>query len=185
MNSHLNQSNHLVGISNSNVVIQFAVCIFFINHLRFDIVSITVPARSSFTLITRFSIGSCLCPFISLKITCGAHTCSSRHSLRMLSINTHRCSSHLQDTINFQSSISTLSHTFVSTSFRSLSSIFLVVIYFHSLPANGESFTKNSIFNVGSSIAIVGRANTFQTPIVSHTKIEGIPLIVIISPHCA
>jgi hypothetical protein len=56
-------------------------------------------------------------------------------------------------------------------------------MYFHSLPANGESFTKNSMLNVGSSIAILGRASKSQIQTVSQTKIFGIQLIVIISQH--
>jgi hypothetical protein len=58
-----------------------------------------------------------------------------------------------------------------------------VVIYFHSLPANGESFTRNSICNVGLSIAIEGKGSTFQVQTVSQTKISGIHAIVIISQH--
>lgn len=60
-----------------------------------------------------------------------------------------------------------------------------MVIYFPSLPAKGESFTKNSIRRVGSSIDILGRASISPTPIVSPTKIVGIPAIVTISPQCA
>jgi hypothetical protein len=58
-----------------------------------------------------------------------------------------------------------------------------VVIYFHSLPAKGESLTKNSILNVGSSIAILGNGSKSQIQTVSQTKILGIQLIVIISQH--
>jgi hypothetical protein len=58
-------------------------------------------------------------------------------------------------------------------------------MYFHSLPANGESFTRNSILNVGSSIAILGNASKSQIQTVSQTKMFGIQLIVIISQHCA
>ena len=87
--------------------------------------------------------------------------------------------------MNFPSTISTFKPTLVSASFSSLSAIFLVVIYFPSFPANGLSFTKNSILKVGSSIAIVGNASNSPTPIVSPTKIFGIPLIVTISQHSA
>ena len=100
----------------------------------------------------------------------------------MLSIRTERCNSHLHETKNFQSEKSTSSPTFVSSSFSNLSLKFLVVIYFHSLPANGESFTRNSICNVGLSIAIEGKGSTFHVQTVSHTKISGIHAIVIISP---
>ena len=183
--SHLKPSSHLVGTSNSMVLIQSLDFKSFMIHLRFEMVSMMAPDISSLTVMTTFSIGSSLCQSTSLKITCGAQTCNSRHSLRILSISTDKCISPLPETINFPSSISTLRPTFVSVSFSSLSARFLVVIYFHSLPANGESFTRNSIFNVGSSIVIAGRALTSHTHIVSHTKIEGIPLIVIISPQSA
>lgn len=183
--SHLNPRSPLVGTSNSIVLIPSLDLRSFMIHLRFDIVSIIDPDNSSATVMTTVSIGSCFFQSIPLKITCGAHTCNSRHSLRILSINTDKCISHLPDTINFPSSISTLSHTFVSVSFSNLSAKFLVVIYFHSLPANGESFTRNSIFKVGSSIVIAGSAFTSHSQIVSHTKIDGIPLIVMISPQSA
>jgi hypothetical protein len=101
----------------------------------------------------------------------------------MLSIRTERCNSHLHETKNFQSEKSTSSHTLVSSSFSNLSLKFLVVIYFHSCHANGESFTKNSICNVGLSIAIDGKASTSHVHTVSQTKISGIHAIVIISQH--
>ena len=145
-----------------------------------------VPARLSSTLMMSCSRGSCLSHFsFVLKITCGGHTCSSHPSLLIVSINTERCNSHLPETRKRLSSISTFKPTFVSSSFVRRSDKFLVVIYFPSFPANGESFTRNSIFNVGSSIEIVGSASNSPTQIVSHTKIVGIPEIVIISPHVA
>ena len=183
--SHLNHRSHLVGTSNSIVLIPSLDLRSFMIHLRFEMVSMIDPDKSSLTVMTTFSIGSSLCQSTSLNITCGAHTCNSRHSLRMLSISTDKCISPLPETMNFPSSISTLSHTFVSVSFSNLSAKFIVVIYFHSLPANGESFTRNSIFNVGSSIVMAGRAWISHSQMVSHTKIDGIPLIVMISPQSA
>ena len=183
--SHLKPKSHLVGTSNSIVLIPSFDLRSFMIHLRFDIVSMIDHDNQSSTVMTTFSIGSCFFQSISLKITCGAQTCNSRHSLRILSIKTDKCISPLPETINFQSSISTFNHTFVSVSFSNLSAKFLVVIYFHSLPANGESFTKNSIFKVGSSIVIAGRAWTSHSQIVSQTKIDGIPLIVMISQQSA
>jgi hypothetical protein len=61
-----------------------------------------------------------------------------------------------------QASKSIFNPTFVSNSFSNLSLICLEVTNFHSLPANGELFTKNSIFKVGSSIVIGGIASTFS-----------------------
>lgn len=147
--------------------------------------SIIDPVNPSSTFTINCSIGSSFFPPSSLKITCGGHTCNSRPSLRIVSINTERCNSHLPDTTNLPSSLSTLNHTLVSNSLVSLSSRFLVVIYFPSFPAKGESFTKNSIRNVGSSIDILGSASISPTPTVSPTKILGIPAIVIISPQTA
>jgi hypothetical protein len=69
INSHLNPSNHLVGISNSNVVNQFSDFIVCIIHLRLAILSMTLPAKLSSTLIISCSIGSFLCQFSVLKIT--------------------------------------------------------------------------------------------------------------------
>ncbi len=152
MNSPLNPRSPRVGISNSIVVSPFSEFIDWSIPLRFDTVSIIVPAWLSSTLIISCSIGSCLLPCSSvLIITCGGHTCNSRPSLRIVSINTDRCSSPLPETRKRLSSISTFNHTLVSNSFVKRSERFLVVIYFPSFPANGESFTKNSIFNVGSS----------------------------------
>jgi hypothetical protein len=56
-------------------------------------------------------------------------------------------------------------------------------MYFHSFHANGESLTRNSICNVGLSMAIDGKASTFHVHTVSHTNISGIHAIVIISQH--
>lgn len=186
MNSPLNPSNPRVGISNSIVVNPFSEFIDCSIPLRFDTVSMIVPAKLSSTLMINCSNGSCFLPFSSsLTITCGGHTCNSRPSLRIVSINTDKCNSPLHDTKKRPSSKSTFNPTFVSSSFVNLSCRFLVVIYFPSLPAKGESFTRNSIFNVGSSIEILGNGENSPTPIVSHTKIVGIPAIVTISPHSA
>jgi hypothetical protein len=144
-----------------------------------------VQDRLSSTLTTKVSIGSHFSPSTSRKITCGAQTCNSHHSRRIVSISTERCNSPLQETRNFQSEESTSSQTFVSNSFSSLSLKFLVVIYFHSCHANGESFTRNSICNVGLSMAIDGKGSTFHVHTVSQTKISGIPAMVIISQHFA
>ena len=142
-----------------------------------------VHDRLSSTLTTKVSIGSHFSPSTSRKITCGAHTCNSRHSRRIVSIRTERCNSPLHETKNFQSEKSTSSQTFVSSSFSNLSLRFLVVIYFHSCHANGESFTRNSICNVGLSMAIDGKGSTFHVQTVSPTNISGIHAIVIISQH--
>jgi len=105
----------------------------------------------------------------------------------MVSINTERCNSHLQETANLFShtSKSISNHTFVSNSFSNLSIKFLDVTCFPSLHANGESFTKKSIVKVGSSTLIASNGSTHSTQTVSHTKISGIPAIVTISPHLA
>jgi hypothetical protein len=74
----------------------------------------------------------------------------------------------------------------VSDSFSNLSLICLDVTNFHSLPANGELFTKNSIFRVGSSIVIAGMGFTSVfSATVSHTYISAIQAIVIISQATA
>gem|GEM_PF-505074 len=185
INSPLNPSNHLVGISNSIVVNPFSDFIDCIIPLRLDMFSIIVPVNPSSTLTINCSIGSSFLPPSSLKITCGGPTCSSRPSLRMVSIRTERCNSHLPDTTNLPSSLSTLNQTLVSSSLANLSSRFLVVIYFHSFPAKGESLTRNSIRRVGSSIDILGNGSISPVHTVSPTNIVGIPAIVIISPHDA
>lgn len=154
--------------------------------MRFAIFWIIVPARLSSTWMISCSIGSSFLPCsLCLKITCGGQTWISRPSLRIVSTSTDKCNSHLQEIKKRPSSISNFNHTLVSNSFLRRSSRFLVVIYFHSFPANGESFTRNSIFNVGSSIPILGSGVTSPTPIVSHTKIDGIHAMVTISPHSA
>jgi hypothetical protein len=62
----------------------------------------------------------------------------------------------------------------------------LDVTNFHSRQANGELFTKNSIFNVGSSIVIGGICFVFSSfVIVSHTNISGIHAIVTMSQENA
>ena len=157
------------------------------NPLRWDNISITHPLKLSSTVITTYSIGSCLRPFSIRIITCGADTWISNHSLLMVSIKTDKCSSHLPDTGYLcPCHISTRNHTFVSHSFSSLSAIFLDVTFFHDLHANGESFTRKSIVNVGSSIVIAGIGSTVSSPaIVSHTKISEIPAIVQTSPLTA
>jgi len=85
-----------------------------------------------------------------------------------------------------QESKSTFNQTFVSNSFSSLSLICLQVTIFHSFPQNGELFTKNSIFKVGSSIVIAGSAGTSAfSAIVSQTNISVIQAIVMMSPATA
>jgi len=98
INSFLNHNNHLVGTINSKIVVQFSVCILTISHLRVHIFSIITHPNSSGTDITAFSIGSYLIQSFSSKITSGALTCNSNHSLLIVSISTERCNSHLPDT---------------------------------------------------------------------------------------
>lgn len=98
-------------------------------------------------------------------------------------MSTERWSSPRPETIKLSPhSKSIFRPTFVSSSFSSLSRICLEVTIFPSRPANGELFTRNSIFSVGSSIVIAGIASTFsEPPIVSPTNISAIPAIVTIS----
>ena len=170
-NCHLNQSNHLVGTSNSKVLIPFTVNIFVICHFFLAIISITVPHNFSSTLITTCSIGSVLCPFSCLKITWGADTWSSNPSLLIVSISTDKWSSPLPETANlfphFSKSIS--NPTFVCSSLASLSWMFFDVTNLPSLPAKGESLTRKSIVNVGASTLIGENGSHHSTPIVSPT----------------
>jgi hypothetical protein len=88
--------------------------------------------------------------------------------------------------MKFSSEKSICIQTFTSNSLSSLSLICLEVTNLPSLPANGELFTKNSIFRVGSSIVIGGIEGTEAfSAIVSHTKISGIQAIVTISQAIA
>jgi hypothetical protein len=74
----------------------------------------------------------------------------------------------------------------ISHSFASLSAIFLDVTFFPDLQAKGESLTRKSMVNVGSSTVIAGIGWTVSSPaIVSPTKISAIPAIVQISPLTA
>ena len=57
--SHLNHRSHLVGTSNSIVLIPSFDLRSFIIHLRFDIVSMIAHDNQSSTVMTTFSIGSC------------------------------------------------------------------------------------------------------------------------------
>jgi len=63
--------------------------------------------------------------------------------------------------------------------------MFLEVTNFHSLPANGESLTRKSMVNVGASTLMGGNGSHHSTPIVSPTKILGMPAMVTISPQRA
>ena len=102
----------------------------------------------------------------------------------MFSINIERCSSPRPDTSQLSwSACSTLNETSFSSSFISLSSIFLAVKRSPSFPANGLVFTPNVICSVGSSIVSTGSASSFPTShIVSPTDMSGSPDIPIISP---
>ena len=147
--------------------------IFFTIPLRFPSISKIAPEVSSGTHITTFSIGSCFFPSISWKITCGEPTCNSNPSRRIVSTNTDKCNSPRPETLyEFPSefSKSILRPTFISVSFSRRSRIWREVTNFPSFPANGESFTKNSIVKVGSSIVIAGIGSAFgSATIVSPT----------------
>ncbi|EKE28324.1 MAG: hypothetical protein ACD_3C00078G0001 [uncultured bacterium (gcode 4)] len=159
MNPDLKPNNQRVGTSNSIEVIPFSVFMSFIIHFLFPSFSITVPVFDSGTITITASIGSSFLFHSSLKITWGHPTCNSNHSLLIVSIRTDKCNSHLPETINTlpsEPSRSTLRPTFISNSFPNLSLIFLEVTNLPSLPANGESLTRNSILRVGSSIVIGG-----------------------------
>ena len=170
-NCHLNQRSPLVGTSNSKVEVPFTVNIFVICHFFLAIISMTVPDNFSSTLMTTCSIGSIFCPSICLKITCGAETWSSNHSLLMVSMSTDKWSSPLPDTANLfpHLSKSISNPTLVCNSFCNLSRIFFDVTNFPSLPANGESLTRKSMVNVGASTWIGGKGSHHSTPIVSPT----------------
>jgi hypothetical protein len=152
----LKPKSHLVGTLNSSDTSQFSSIIFIISHFLFQSFSITDQADSLGTETATLSIGSILTQFSICIITSGAQTCSSNPSLLIVSIKTDKCNSHLHETIKLSHSKSIFIHTFVSSSFSSLSLICLDVTIFHSFHANGELFTKNSIFSVGSSIVIGG-----------------------------
>ena len=151
----------------------FVVFIFLQIHLRFPSISNTAPLVDSGTHMTTDSIGSRVFPFSSWKITCGAPTWSSNPSRRIVSMRTERWSSHRPETmypLSSPHSKSICSPTFISSSFSRRSRICLDVTNFPSLPANGESFTMNSILSVGASIVIAGIASTFGSePTVSQT----------------
>lgn len=122
-NCDLNQSKPLVGTSNSKVVIPLTVLILVICHFFLATISMIIPDNDSSILMTTCSIGSIFFQFASLKITCGADTWSSNHSLLIVSINTDKCSSPLPETANlfphFSKSIS--SPTLVCNSLCNLS----------------------------------------------------------------
>ena len=76
-------------------------------------------------------------------------------------------------------------HLFVFL-FNNLSSIFLAVTIFPSLPTNGDVFVPNVICSVGSSICNFGRAFSCPTSHnVSPTEISASPATAIMSPASA
>jgi hypothetical protein len=160
----LKPSNHLVGTENSKLTIPLSSIIFDIIPFLLPSSAIIGPSIQAGTDIFTFSIGSILTPSSSCIITTGAHTCNSKPSLLIVSISTDKCSSHLPATSKLSPlSKFTFNHTFVSNSFSNLSLICLEVTNSHSLPQNGELFTKNSIFRVGSSIVIGGIASMLSS----------------------
>lgn len=173
MNPDRKPRSHLVGTSNSMVVIPFDVFISERIPFLFQSASMVLQAFPSGTITMTDSIGSSFFQNSSLKITCGHETCSSNHSRRIVSMRTLRWSSHRHETRNtFESpaSKSTFSHTFISSSLLSRSRILREVTCFPSFPANGESFTRNSILSVGSSMVIAGRGSASgKVEIVSQT----------------
>jgi hypothetical protein len=90
VNSDLKPRSPLVGTLNSRFTIPFSSIIFVISHFLFPNSAITDHSAQAGTDIVTFSIGSTFCPFSSCIITTGAHTCSSKPSLLIVSINTDR-----------------------------------------------------------------------------------------------
>ena len=154
---------------------------------RVDNSSITPPIYSSLTSICSSSYGSHFMPSISLIITLGLETSSSKPSRRIFSINIDKCNSPLPETIKFSESIcSTFKLTSFWVSLNNLSPIFLDVKSFPSLPLKGEELTPKVICNVGSSTWITGsRSWPFISVIVSPTLISSKPAIATISPASA
>ena len=141
--------------------------------------------QSSGTFTTNLSIGSHFTPSISLKITFGRDTKSSKPSLLIVSISTDKCNSPRPQTSK-QSGVSvsfTRKLTFLSSSLNNLSRICLEVTNCPSLPASGPLFTLNVIDTVGSSISTNSIfSGLLVSQIVSPILISGIPEVQTISP---
>ena len=155
-NSVLYPINPLAGILNSIFVCPASAgSILTISAFLLPNFSITFPMQSSGTFTTSLSIGSHFTPSISLKITFGLETKSSKPSLLIVSINTDKCNSPRPHTskLSAESVSLTLKLTFLSSSLNNLSLICLDVTNSPSLPANGPLFTLNVIETVGSSIS--------------------------------
>ena len=143
------------------------------------------PTNSLGTSINKSSYGSHLSPSISLMMTCGLLTSSSKPSLLIFSIKIERWSSPLPETT--QDSLLGIRSTLKATSFwislYNLSSILRAVNNLPSCPANGEELVPNVICNVGSSNLIGGSGSTLlNSPIVSPTLISVKPATATISP---
>ena len=121
---------------------------------RLPIISIIVPEYASGVSIETSSIGSIFFPFVSLKITWGLKTSSSKPSRRIFSIKIAKCNSPLPETTqrSVVSPGATESATSVSSSCSSRSFKLREVVNSPSLPLNGEVFTPKVILMVGSSI---------------------------------
>ena len=161
---------------------------FDISAFLFPSFSITFPTNSSGTFTTNLSIGSHLTPLISLMITFGRETKSSKPSLLIVSISTDKCNSPRPATSKLSGvAVSvTLKLTFLSSSLNNLSLICLEVTNSPSRPAKGPLLTLNVIVTVGSSIStksIFSICSGSQT--VSPILISLIPANSIISPAFA
>ena len=149
--------------------------------------SIIEPTQSSGISICKSSQGSYLTPSISLIITLGLETWSSKPSRRIFSIKIPKCNSPRPDTKKLSLvAVSTFKLTSFCVSFNSLSSILRAVTNLPSRPTNGDVLAPNVICRVGSSICKTGSGKTFPcSQIVSPTDISASPAIATISPASA
>ena len=138
---------------------------------------------------TSCSIGSICWPSISLMITSGRDTASSKPSRRMFSISTDRCSSPRPETRNLSGSepSSTFSATLCSVSRSRRSRIWRLVRnlppLWSLLPANGELLTWKVMVIVGSSTVSAGSASGVSSAqMVSEMLRSAMPEIATMSP---
>mmetsp|Transcript_6493 Transcript_6493/g.19731 ORF Transcript_6493/g.19731 Transcript_6493/m.19731 type:complete len:218 (-) Transcript_6493:815-1468(-) len=159
-------------------------CISPLRRLR---TSTTAEEYSSGTAISTVSNGSDLTPSMSLMMTSGGPTSSSKPSRRMVSIRTVRWSGPRPETVKLSPTLSSQrSATFRSSSFMSRSRMTRLVSLSPSRPAKGDLLTANDIETVGSSISRtgMGRGSALDTT-VSPMVMSETPEKMTISPALA
>ena len=160
-----------------------------ISALRSDIFCTTMPEWTSSTSITTSSIGSSSSPASFLRSsTFGRDTDSSKPSRRIVSIRMPSCNSPRPATsiASLSSDSRTRSATLPSASRSSRSRIMRPVTLVPSVPASGESLTRNVIASVGGSIGCAGiGVSTAGSQMVWATVASGSPASATMSPASA